>query len=143
MTKRLENWPLRMETAIDAARVLPFGYGPGQYHCCLFTGNVIEAMTGGDPIAWFRGRYTTERGAYLALKRFAGGDVPEAAAKIAEDFGCVEIAPTLAGRGDAVLFDTPDGPAMGICIGPQLVSVTKPNGLAFLPMIAATRAWKV
>lgn len=140
---RFPDWPRRLDAAIAAARGLPFGYGPGESHCCLFSSNVVQAITGTDVYAWFRGRYRCERGAYVALRRFAGGDVPETVAKIAEQCGAPEISKSMAGRGDVVLFDTPDGPAMGICVGDRLVSVTRPHGLAFVSMSAATRAWRV
>ncbi|EME71383.1 hypothetical protein H261_03203 [Paramagnetospirillum caucaseum] len=143
MLTRFQDWPVRLDAAIAAARAVPFGYGPGQSHCCLFSSGVVQAITGTDVYAWFRGRYRCERGAYVALRRFAGGDVPEAVARIAAECGAPEIPLALAGRGDVVLFDTPEGPAMGICLGAHLVSVTRPHGLGFLPMSAATRAWKV
>jgi len=140
---RFPDWPLRLDAAVEAARGLPSGYGEGQSHCCLFASGVVQAITGTDVYAWFRGRYRDERGAYVALRRFAGGDVPEAVAKIAADVGAPEILPELAGRGDVVLIDTPDGPAMAICLGATVTTVLKPAGLAFLPRGVITRAWKV
>ena len=141
---RFEDWPQRMEAAIHTARGIPFGYGPGQNHCCLFTGDVVMAMTGRDPIAWFRGKYTSERGAYLAARVFAGGGLPEAMDRISTEFPCSEIPVSFAKRGDAVMFEQSPGDfGLGICIGTRFASVTKPDGLAFLPMSSALRVWSI
>lgn len=141
---RLEDWSLRMEAAIDAARTIPFGYRPGRNHCCKFTGDVVLEMTGRDPIAWFRGRYKTEKGAYLALLQFAGGGLAEAMERIAAEFPLEEIRPTHAQRGDAVMFEMePGNPGLGICVGHRLVSVLPDTGLGFVAMSAALRAWRV
>ena len=143
MITRFEDWPQRLDAAIDDARSIPFGYAPGENHCCLFTGNIVLAMTGDDPIAWFRGRYKDEKGAYVALKQFAGAGLVEAMERIAAEFPATEIPITHAQRGDVVLFEVQDDPGLGVCVGSKFVSVTKPNGLAFLPMTGVLRAWRV
>ncbi|MBI2235348.1 MAG: hypothetical protein HYU60_00050 [Magnetospirillum sp.] len=140
---RREDWPLRLQEVIDAAQGVPFGYGPGQQHCCLFGGDAVKAMTGTDAMAWFRDRYTDEKGAYQALRKFAGGGLTEAMDKLAGQFALTEVPPPLAQRGDAVLHDTPDGLALGICIGERFATVTRPDGLAFLPMASALKAWRI
>jgi len=139
---RREDWPERLHACIEAARGVPFGYGPGENHCCLFTMNAVLAMTDRDPMAWFRGKYKDERGAYVALRRFAGGGLAEAMARAWAEQGWEEVPTGMAQRGDVVLHDTPDGEALGICIGATFVSVTK-DGVTFLPMSGAQRAWKV
>lgn len=65
---RFENWPLRLDQAIEAARQRPFAWGT--HDCCSFAAGVVQALTGHDAFAQFTasfGVYTDERGALRAL----------------------------------------------------------------------------
>ena len=145
MLTRFEDWSSRLEAAIDAARGAPTGYAPGENHCCLFSGDLVLAMTGTDVMAWFRGRYKNERGAYLALKRHAGAGLEKTVEKISVEFQVPEVPVNYAQRGDWVLHDeahTHDLGA-GICVGSRFVTVLHPAGVVFLPMSKALRAWRI
>jgi hypothetical protein len=102
-------------------------------------------MTGTDVMAWFRGRYKDERGAYVALKRFAGAGLEATVEKIAADHGCTEIPAAYAQPGDWIthVVEGAQDHGAGICIGHQFVTVCAPQGLAFRPMHGAHRAWRV
>lgn len=156
--KRVEDWPARLDEAIRVAFWRPFSWGG--HDCALFACDAIEAMTGVDPAASFRGQYKSKRGAYAALKRFSDGGLEEAAEKMAGELGAPEIGPAFAGRGDVALLpvEMPDGPsaegfgpqagkvsdALGI-VGPdgRHVLVAAPEGLAKLPVALVKRAWRV
>lgn len=142
---RREDWPKRMDDAINAARNKPFGYALGENHCCLFMGDVVLAMTDTDVMAWFRGKYKCERGAYVAVKRHAGGGLRETVEKIAQEMAIEEISPLFAQQGDVVMHwsDNPDDPGVGICVGSRFVATTKPMGLIFRPMSEAKRVWRI
>lgn len=145
MTKRYEDWPRRMEEAISAARDVPFGYGPGQNHCCLFTADVALAMTGEDMLSPLRGKYTTEKMAYLVLRKFTkGGGIVEYMEYVSKAHSIPEIPVSHAQRGDAVLFyeEGTSNPGLGVCVGDRFVSVIK-TGIAFAPMAKALKAWAV
>lgn len=147
MAGRRDGWEAALAEQIAAARPLPFGYGEGQNHCCLFAGNVVLAITGVDPIRWFRPsgtlRYRTERGAYALLRRFAGGGLAEAMGRVAAECGFCAIPPRRAGRGDVVLHATQDGDGLGICTGRTFAAVCWPRGLEFRPMKDALAAWRI
>lgn len=145
--QRKEDWPARLDAHLRAAFWRPFSWGT--HDCCLFACDAIEAMTGVDPAAPFRGRYKSKRGAYAALKRYGGGGLEETADKITGDLGMPEVAPAFAGRGDVALLpvETPDGGIIDVLgiVGPdgRHVLVAAPEGLARLPVALVRRVWRV
>ena len=77
---RLRSWRARLGRylAVEAGR--PFAWGESD--CVLFAAGAVEAMTGVDPAAPWRGRYRTERGAWRVLRRAGFRDHLEAAAAV-------------------------------------------------------------
>jgi len=142
---RREDWSQRLDAAINAARTVPFGYAPGENHCCLFMGDCVIAMTDTDVMHWFRGKYNSERGAYVAVKRHAGGGLVQTFEKIAEEFGIEEIPVQYASPGDVVMHIAGDdgSEGCGISLGSRFVTVCKPAGVKFEPMTTAIRAWRI
>ncbi|MGE0270292.1 MAG: hypothetical protein AB7M05_08890 [Alphaproteobacteria bacterium] len=134
---RYEDWPTRLEAAVETARTKPFSWGT--VDCCLFAADCVEAITGQDLAAPYRGKYKTRRGALSILKRTYGGGV-EAAANNA--LGMPLEAKLMARRGDVVLFDGVEGPALGICVGANCAYLGK-AGLVFLPLQITSMAWRV
>ncbi len=61
----------RLHAAVAARRGQPFQWGEND--CALFACDLVEAATGVDYAAPFRGRYRTAAGAARALKRFVAG----------------------------------------------------------------------
>ena len=103
----------------------------------------VEIITGVDPWAELRGRYTTERGALRILKKFAGGGVIEMAEKITTDLGAPEVMPPFARRGDIGLIVSGFvgfGASLGVCLGGDVAVVT-PDGLRFLSRGSMSRVW--
>lgn len=135
--QRFEDWPSRLAAHVETVRAAPFAWGVSD--CCLFAADCILAMTGVDLAVEYRGRYRTKRGAYAVLKRLCGGGVEAAVHRM---LGAPLSTPLTAQRGDVVLIDTPDGPALGICLGVQC-GCQSPHGTTFLPMPAARLAWRV
>ncbi len=113
----------------------------GENDCALFACDLVEAATGMDYAAPFRGRYRTAAGAARALRRFAGGGLEAAAEKITQDNGLEEVPPLMAQRGDFILVDVTEGPALGVCLGETLVAAG-PAGALTLPLKRARRAWR-
>ncbi|MCZ6523770.1 MAG: hypothetical protein O7A68_07890 [Alphaproteobacteria bacterium] len=138
------DWQSRMAEALAARRESPFAWG--RHDCALFACDVAEAVCGIDFAASLRGRYGTKRGAYAALKRFAGGELEKAAERIARDHGCPEVAPLMARRGDIVLaeiaIDGGSSDALGICLG-EWIAFAAGRGFVQLPLTKARRAWRV
>lgn len=113
----------------------------GVHDCCLFACDVIRDAGGVDYAAPFRGRYRTAAGAARALRRFAGAGLEAAAERITRDNGLEEVPPLMAQRGDFVLVDEAEGPALGVCLGSHFVAAG-PAGTVLRPLAAARRAWR-
>jgi hypothetical protein len=126
--------------AVAARRGLAFQWGVND--CCLFACDVIRDAGGVDYAAPFRNRYSTALGAARALRRFAGGGLEAAAEKITQDNGLEEVPPLMAQRGDFVLLDAAEDPALGVCLGATFIAAG-PAGAVILPLKRARRAWRV
>ncbi|MCP3022310.1 DUF6950 family protein [Cupriavidus basilensis] len=132
--QRLEDWPTRLAEFIEARQERAFSWGKSD--CSLFVCDAIEAMTGTDPGARWRGIYSTEKGARRVLRDNDG------VVGIATLVLGPPVPPALAARGDVVLVDTLQGEALGICLGSQ-IAAQGPDGIVFLPIGRGTRAWHV
>jgi hypothetical protein len=138
MINRLEDWPQRLATALDAAKRRPFVWG--EHDCMLFASDVVLAITGHDYMGKFRGTYSTAQGAYLSLRRHGYADVKDAFARtLGEPLPSVFFAQ----RGDIVLFDDMAGRlGAGICIGEE-IAVLVFEGLDYLPLERGKMAWRI
>lgn len=134
---RHQSWPLLLEETIDRFRLMKFTWGVAD--CCLFAAECVKATTGVDFAVPYRGRYRSKRGAYKAMKRVAGGGVTEVASHA---LGKPLPTTMLARRGDVVLVNTEEGPALGICVGAKCAYLG-PAGLVFLGLDVAQAAWRV
>lgn len=133
--RRYEDWPKRLAAAIEAARERPFRWG--EHDCALFAASVVEAITGVDPAVQWRGRFDSRaKAAHYLAERGGLGTVVTAA------LGAPLPYVTLAQRGDVVMVDTEEGPALGVCNGAH-AACAGPEGLALVPMPAWRLAWKV
>ncbi|MGE8366993.1 DUF6950 family protein [Cupriavidus sp.] len=132
--QRFEDWPTRLAEFIEVRRERDFSWGESD--CCLFVCDAIEAMTGSDPGARWRGLYTTEKGARRVLRDNGGVD------GIATMVLGPAMPPALAGRGDVALIDTPYGDALSVCLG-GLIAAQGQAGIEFMDMDKAKAAWKV
>lgn len=132
---RLPNWPQLLATHLQAVQATPFKWAV--HDCCTFAGDAVKAITGSDPMADLRGTYTGALGAARVLQAEGG-----LGAAVSKRLGFGKL-PTLAQRGDVVLFEMPErGPALGICVGPQFVAPGE-DGMAFISMDAALTAWGI
>lgn len=136
-TPRLPDWPERLAAFLEERRNRPFGWG--QQDCALLAADAVLLLTGQDPAEGSRS-YGSEAEAE-ALIEAAGGLGELAAARMAV-LGCPEIAPAFAQRGDAVLLLVGNQPTLGVCVGAR-VAAPGPDGLVFLPLRMAERAWAV
>ena len=137
---RFPDWPERLQRYVKQNRDNPFEWGT--FDCALFACNVVQELTGVDFAESFRGAYSDKRGAALALKAFAGGDLTATVEKNAKAYGCPEVSVRRARRGDVVLCRVDGMSALAICLGATFVAAG-PDGLTFHPMARAERAWSV
>jgi len=118
----------------------------GQFDCCLFAADAIQAMTGIDIAAEFRGKYHDQASAFELIKTVTGGStVADAAAYCANQHGLPEWKyPLMAQRGDLVVFENDGNLIAGVVhlSGRHVVSVSE-SGLIKAPITAVQRAWHI
>lgn len=132
---RLPDWKPRLIAWLTSIAGTPFA--PGTHDCALFVAGAIHAMTGEDPAAPFRGRYTTVRGGLRVIRDAGFGDPVEMVASRLE-----EVAPLMAQVGDIAVVDTPEGPALGVVAGAEIL-VLGLDGLGAVPLVEGKRAFKL
>lgn len=98
MQERLSTWEDRLSEYIASKRDEPFGYGIND--CCTFVGGAVEAMTGTDAMAEFRGKYKTLASSVKALREIGCGDLEST---IDSKFPVIPV--SLAQRGDIAFYD--------------------------------------
>jgi hypothetical protein len=145
--KRLDHWELHLHDYIEANKTVGFSYDSSKgKDCATFVADAIKAITDTDVYAAFRGQYTTETGALKAIKTITGGTtVEDAAVFITKQFNMKELPNVkFAGRGDVVLFDGSEGPAMGIVSLNGLHALfVSDKGVNKVPVKQCRRAWRV
>lgn len=135
--RRFEDWPIRLNAAIEAARGRPFVWG--QHDCALFAFNIVRDLTGIDHAAAYRGTYSTALGAQRALQKRGQGTLR---ASVGAALGG-EIPAVKAQRGDVLLRIQPGrGETLGICMGADGAFVGG-AGLVFVPVSDCLTAWRV
>lgn len=133
---RLPDWPERLAALVEARRHAPFQWGV--HDCVLWAADAVLACTGQDPAAEWRGRYSTEAEAEAILGGAAGlyGLVRQAEAAR----GTTQCPNAAAQRGDTALVEHGNTLMMGVVLG-ELIAVPGVDGLVFVPLAAARRAW--
>lgn len=131
--KRVEDWPERLLAFVEARREMPFKWGEND--CCSFAADAVLEMTGEDLMASLRGRYNSSFSAAVRIEREGG-------IEHYLDIRLPEMAPRLAHRGDLVMFDAVEGPALGVVLGSH-AAAAGPEGVTWIPMARWRKAWRV
>lgn len=134
--RRREDWPTRLDAELTAWRMVPFEWGRAD--CALFVASCLDAMTGSRLWAEWSDRYRSAAGARRMLHRRGFADL----LAVADAFWGERIQPRLAQRGDVVAVETPEGPALGLCLGAWSV-VKSPTGLDFVAVDKLLTAWRI
>lgn len=137
--KRRQDWAARLADFIDGAKREAFAWGDGD--CVMgWAARAVEAQTGVDPAAEFRGRYATVAGARRALKKTGAADLLECVAAFLPAYDH----PSQAQMGDiaAIRTDGPFGFTLGIVNG-ETILVRGENGMHVAPRHMAVRAYRV
>lgn len=136
VNERRPDWQGRLITYLQS--IARQAFRPGRNDCALFAAGAVEAMTGTDLAAPWRGQYDSlEDG--LALLRSAG--LVDHIALAERHFA--EVAPAFARAGDlAVVPSDDEWPAMGIVQGAG-VYVLAPSGLSVVARRVMDRAFSV
>ena len=130
---RNADWVDQMFATIEAHTDLPFEWGVND--CCIFVARVIDAMTSSTIEADLSAEYHDEE---TALAFIASHGSLEAAVSVFLG----DPVPGMAMRGDAVLLDGGNGPALGIMLG-DVIAAMGPDGIVYMPRGAALMRWAV
>jgi hypothetical protein len=144
MLTRHGNWQSLLQKHLESQRDLPFVWS--EHDCSMFVADVILAHTGVDIAAEFRGKYTDAASAKEVIHTVTGGStVEDAAAYVAKQHGMKELTSVLyAQRGDMVILDTEEGPAVGIVhLNGQHAVFVAQDGLHKVEVTKCRRAWRV
>lgn len=145
--KRVQHWETRAYHHFLRSRsVMPFAWGTND--CAMFTADGIEAQTGTDIAAAFRGKYSSEAAALVAIRDVTEGGktIADALAWCCAKAGIPERTyPLMAQRGDPVIVD---GGAAGLQSGlvglnGSTVLVPGDAGLRTLSIMAVKRSWSL
>jgi hypothetical protein len=133
--KRFPDWEARLGAYLESVRELAFEWST--HDCCTFSAGAVEAMTGVDAMAEFRGKYCDEEAAKKALRAIGKGTL---AKTLDAKFEPVE--PAFAHRGDLVLASG----NLGISLGSFSMHVGElgdRQGLVRMPRASWSRGWRV
>jgi hypothetical protein len=135
---RHKDWEQRLNRCIAEAKTRSFAWG--EFDCARWVCEVIEALTGKDCYADFRGSYRSIYSAVRVVKPY--GSIAELAAAVASQFGLVEIPLNLAGRGDVVLVHENKYDSLAIVEGLHALGVSE-RGVVHVPRKFWKKAWQV
>ncbi|NTG07160.1 DUF6950 family protein [Rhizobium rhizogenes] len=137
--ERKYTWRSDLSAYIHSVAKASFEWGG--HDCALFSAGAVEAMTGVDIAADYRGRYTTLAGGLRLLKRKRFDNHADLAASLFD-----EIPVAMASVGDiaAIKVDTGGIYALGVVQGPRIY-VVRPGeaGIGTVDLMAAERAFRV
>ncbi len=134
---RLPDWQTRLHLWLQQAARRPIR--PGRWDCCLFGAGAVEAQTGTDLAIGWRGRYSSYAGGQRVLRRAGYADHVDLIAR-----HLIEDHPVTAMPGDIAVVPDPDGgAAVGLVQGSVIYVLAEGGGLAFVPLTAIQRLFKV
>jgi hypothetical protein len=140
---RLPDWEDRLSAYLTEVRDRPFEYGA--HDCILHACSAVEAMTGWDAAAEFRGQYSDATGAKRALREIGDGTLIRT---INARFPKRPVGKAM--RGDIVMFEGSAGVAYGaagLFVGEERLAdaagVSMREGLIAVPRALWSRAWAV
>lgn len=143
---RKHDWRVALENYLLSVWREPFQWG--RHDCALFAAGAVKAMTGEDPAADYRGRYTTLRGGLRLLKKNGFANHAELAEATFEEIRDPEGHPWVAAAqvGDiaAIKVDDDGLYALGIVQGSRIY-VLRPGeaGIGTVDLLDAERAFRV
>lgn len=132
--KRLRNWQSRLQTCLAERWTTPFKWG--EMDCVLFPADCIEACTGEDLAAEFRGTYSDAISAGRIIDKYGGLEA------IAASYLGPEINPILAQPGDIAMLTNQGRPCLAVSTGFGWVAPGA-DGVNILPNNHAMKAWRL
>lgn len=135
--KRFTFWRTALFDYVHASAPKPFRWG--EHDCGLFAAGAVQAMTGEDFAADFRGRYTSLGSGLRQLRKAGFDNHAEMAASLLH-----EIHPSMAQIGDIAAINVEGHIALGIFQG-ERIYVLRPGaaGIGTVLRLDAERAFRV
>ncbi|TPK19188.1 hypothetical protein [Mesorhizobium sp. B2-5-12] len=134
---RLPDWDRRLARLVSSITDAPGVWGESD--CLLTAAAGIEAITGEDIMAPWRGRYTTEVGAARLMRKEGCENVEDVLGKF---FGLPTIGRLLARRGDVAVVEQGGVLCAGFVCDRGFLARTE-TGRTFLPQTAIKTAFRV
>lgn len=131
--QRLPDWSLRLGALVAGRLDSPFAWGSND--CCLWAADAVEAVTGVDPAAGFRGSYDTALSAARTLQSLGG------LVALCEQHLGPEITPAQGQPGDIGLVDEAPMGALVVCLGLHWMG-SGTSGLRPVTTEKVSRAWR-
>jgi hypothetical protein len=140
---RFDDWDQRFWRYCQTVMNAHFRWG--QLDCGLFALDAVETITGKDLASDFRGHYRSRKEAlnYLFRKSRKSG-FASGVREMMGRYGLEEIKPSLAQRGDVILFQAGNAKVIGVVAldGIHIWSMGR-TGLIRTPIGQAILAWRV
>lgn len=130
---RLPDWRPRLWQYLQSISALPLR--PGAHDCALFVAGAVQAMTGTDIAAPYRGHYKSFKAGFKLL---ADGGYADPHAFLSAHF--VPLHPAMAHEGDIMVLRDGRRLALGLLQG-DAIYVLMPERLGLRPRSAAKRAY--
>lgn len=132
--QRYRDWQSRLQACLAERRARPFEWG--SLDCVLFAADCVEACTGVDLAAMYRGTYSDATSAGRIVHAL-GGLAEIAAASVGR-----EVLPVQAQPGDIGLVINDGRECLAVCTG-STWHAPGADGVVALPMDQAARAWRL
>lgn len=132
---RVDGWETRLMEAVQRHDSMPLEYGTSD--CIIHIADCIEAVTGEDPMASYRGAYASEEEAGELLVSLGASDVEELLESLYE-----EVPPALARRGDVGVVKIKGVAACVVVMGPLIIGKSSLGSIK-MSTSRLTRAFKI
>lgn len=135
--RRAEGWPERLAEFLAERADVPFEWG--SQDCVTVAADACVVLTGRDPIAAYRGLYSSEEGGDAIVGEQG---LQAFLARLMAEFGAPECSPSLAQRGDWAMVTVGNQLITGVVVG-ATVAAPGLRGLAHVPLRRAVCAWAI
>lgn len=137
---RFEFWERRLNAMVDLYRRRVFEWG--KFDCVSFAADCCWALTQKNPADGLRGTYTDAEGAAAIIAAHGGLENLVETALARAGLTLDRIKPAFAQRGDICLMGAEGNPAIGVCMGAEVLGMS-PTGLERRPLSLATVVWAI
>lgn len=133
---QLRDWRSRLHAYL--AENADRKFQPGVFDCSLFSADCVKVITGEDPAADYRGKYTTVAQGLALLQADGYADHEDFVAK-----NFTETSRFYANAGYLAVVDQRGQKGVGVVLGPSIAVVTLGRGIGHVPLSSARRAFIV